>query len=247
MTWRNRLMSLAVGAALLPAPLALAADHLDGAKVKLDASTDINDLYSWMSADGLRVIMAMTVSPAATIAAAPKFSTAAYYVFHTVARTSAVAVPTANPVDVICSFDAAQKISCWVGGNTTFVNGDASMPAGISSSDAKVKVFAGLRKDHFFFNLNGYNAVRAYVTMNGGGLTFDVAGCPTLSAAQSTALVTQLARDTPLTVNGIPGAAAGPDFFKTFDTLAIVVEVDKTLISSAANPILSVSAATVKM
>src|SRR4051812_47482232 len=53
--------------------------HPDGPAVKLDATTDINDLYSWM--DGTNAIFALTVSPAATPAS--KFSDAAQYVVHT--------------------------------------------------------------------------------------------------------------------------------------------------------------------
>src|SRR5258708_6295472 len=134
------LLALGMAASLLPAAPALAADHLDGAAVKDDASTDINDVYSWMSTDKSKVYLAMTVFPNAPKATA-KFSNAAYYVFHTNSRAAATST-TDVKVDVTCSFDASQKISCWVGDATTFVYGDASATAGISNTGNNVKVYA---------------------------------------------------------------------------------------------------------
>jgi hypothetical protein len=241
-------MALAVGAAVMPASLALAADHLDGSAtgVKADPSTDINDVYSWVSTDGSKIILAMTVFPGASTTSNAKFSNAAYYVFHTTSRAAFTDPQSAN-VDVICSFDTTQKISCWVGGNTTFVNGDASVPAGISSADGKVKVFAGLRKDHFFFNLDGFNAVRTFVTANAAGITFTNACAQLGTGAGSTQakIVQQLGKAPAVAPAVFPGTLAPTDFFKTFDALAIVVEVDKTLLN-ASGKYLTVSAATVK-
>ena len=55
-------------ATILVAPQASASDHNDGAVVKQDPSTDIADLYAWMSpgaAGPNRMYMIMTVNPAA--------------------------------------------------------------------------------------------------------------------------------------------------------------------------------------
>lgn len=223
--------ALGLAVSLLPAAPALAADHLDGASVKQDPSTDINDVYSWMSTDRTKVYLAMTVFPAADKATA-KFSTAAYYVFHTTSRTGNGA---ATPTDVVCGFDAAQKISCWVGSATNFVSGDASNTAGISSADGKVKVFAGVRKDHFFFNLDGYNQVRTNVKGAAAALTFNANGCPTAPVAALTAQRTQLAQS--------PAGGAATDFFANLNTLAIVLEVDTALLTPGGT-LLSVYAAT---
>jgi hypothetical protein len=223
--------ALGLAVSLLPAAPALAADHLDGASVKQDPSTDINDVYSWMSTDRTKVYLAMTVFPAADKATA-KFSTAAYYVFHTTSRTGNGA---ATPTDVVCGFDAAQKVSCWVGSATNFVSGDASNTAGISSTDGKVKVFAGVRKDHFFFNLDGYNQVRANVKGAAAALTFNANGCPTAPVAALTAQRTQLALS--------PAGGAAVDFFANLNTLAIVLEVDTALLTPGGT-LLSVYAAT---
>jgi hypothetical protein len=238
MAWRNRLIALGLASALLPTP-ALAADHLDGSAtgVKADASTDINDVYTWMSTDGSKIYLIMTVSPAADKAAA-KFSTAAWYVFHTASRANFLATQ-ATPTDVVCGFDATQKISCWVGsGNTNFVYGDASSTNGISSADGKVKVFAGVRKDHFFFNLDGFNSVRTVVKNRDmtTAVTLDSNGCAKMSAVAPTnanGLTTGETLAVRQQLQRAPGGAAGSavDFFANLNTLAIVMEIDKSLLT----------------
>ena len=91
-------LSAALG--LLLQPLASqAADHLDGAAVKTDHATDINDVYAWTSTDGTKVNLVMTVFPQADATA--KFSSAAAYVLHTASKAS-LAATTSVPVDVIC-------------------------------------------------------------------------------------------------------------------------------------------------
>ena len=235
MAWRNRLIALGLASALLPTP-ALAADHLDGSAtgVQADKSTDINDVYSWMSTDGTKIYLIMTVSPAADKAVA-KFSTAAWYVFHTASRANFLAMQ-ATPTDVVCGFnsDPAQKISCWVGsGNTNFVYGDATAAAGISSADGKIKVFAGARKDHFFFNLDGFNAVRTIVKTRTPAVTLDANGCAAVSAGNAmglTATETMAVRNQLQRANG-GAAGSAVDFFAQLNTLAIVVEIDKTLLT----------------
>src|SRR5262249_15226795 len=113
MAWKNSLIALGLASVLLPAPAAIAADHLDGAAVKMDASTDINDVYTWMSSDGSKVYLIMTVSPNADKTTA-KFSNAAWYVFHTGSRATLL-TQSFTPIDVICGFDSNQIINCWVG------------------------------------------------------------------------------------------------------------------------------------
>ena len=209
-------------AAALQSPTVQAADHRDGASVLTDPSTDINDVYSWMSTDGTKVYLAMTVFPAADKTNS-KFSTAAYYVFHTASRATFGATQV-MPVDVVCGFDAGQYISCWVGGNSTFVYGNANVTTGVSNAANTVKVYAGARKDHFFFNLAGFNTVRTTVKNNVGALTLNANGCPTAPAATLTAQRTQLGQ--------APGGGAATDFFAPLNTLAIVLEIDKTLLNT---------------
>src|SRR5262249_28672471 len=117
-------------------------------------------------------------------------------------------------VNIVCTFDASQRIQCWVG-NAEYIAGDASATAGIASADSKLKVFAGLRDDPFFFNLAGFKATGAAVANAASGLTFDAAGCPALDEATATTLVTQL--------QTAPGGGAAVDNFARFNVLAIVI------------------------
>lgn len=237
MRWKQGIAALGLTSALLPPLFAYAADHRDGAAVLADPSTDLNDVYAWVSGDGSKVYLVMTMFPAADKNTS-KFSNAAYYVFHTASRASFNTTAT-TPLDIICGFDATQKISCWIG--TKFVFGDASSTAGLSSSDGKVRVYAGVRKDHFFFNLDGFNDVRATVKGRHAvtPLTFDANGCANnLTAGELSVIRNQLQKTA-------AGASPPVDFFKDLNTLAIVMEVDKALLT-AGGPILGVWGATHK-
>ena len=211
-------------AAVLIAATALAADHQDGAAVLTDPATDINDVFAWTSTDGTKLNLVMDVFPAATTAA--KFSNVAQYVFHTTS-SPAYGMAAAASEDILCTFDTSQVISCWGGGE--YVHGDASNTSGISSASGKVRVFAGLRDDPFFFNLDGFKATASAVHAAAGSLTFDPAGCPALDAATSTALVTQL--------RSAPGGGPPTDHFATFNTLAIVVQIDKALVTKGGSTV----------
>jgi hypothetical protein len=178
--------------------LARSADHLDAAKV----------------------IFAMTVFPAAPAGA--KFSDTVEYVIHT--QSGAKFGATTSDLNIICTFDVAQKASCWAGADE-YVTGDASQQTGLTSASGKFKVFAGLRADPFFFNLGGFKHTVSTIktTVAGGGLTFDDAGCPLLQVGVDTALQAQLSTS--------EDGGAPEDFFKKLNGLAIVVEADKSLVT----------------
>jgi len=198
---------------------ALSADHFDSPATTAAPPADITDVFTWM--DGNNVVLAMTMYPAAPAGAL--FSDNLQYVFHT-ASGGAFGTTTSN-VDVIATFDASQKISLWVG-NNEYVTGDATPAAGLTSTDQKVKVFAGLRADAFFFNLDGFKAVAGKVTnaAKAGAFSFDDAGCPLLDRSTSAALLTQLATSS--------DGGAPVDFFAPSNALAIVVSIDKSLLTA---------------
>ena len=201
---------------------ALSADHQDSPAVKMEPTADINDVFSWM--DGTNVVLAMTVYPDAPMGAT--FSNTVKYVFHTnSAAMFGPTLPTTGGVDVIATFDAGmpQNISLWVG-TGEYVHGDASATTGLASTDGKVKVFAGPRADPFFFNLDGFHHAVATVESVAGSLTFNDAGCPALTQAQSNLLVGQL--------GSAPDGGAAQNHFGTFNGLAIVVSVDKSLLTA---------------
>jgi hypothetical protein len=216
---------MAVTAAVLLAASAWAADHRDGPGVRADLAADINDVFAWMSPDAARVYMVMTVFPFATAEA--RFSDTVQYVFHT--NSGAAFGQASSPeVNVICTFNAAQQISCRVG--DVSVSGDASDPAGLASQDGRLRVFAGRRNDPFFFNLNGFQRTTRIVAGAASGLTFDDAGCPQLDEATANTLVTQLQTE--------PDGAPATDEFAGANGLAIIVSLDKTLVT-AGGPILA--------
>ncbi len=209
---RNSWKWLGVLAALAFTPVAFAADHMDSPAAGKDPAADITDTFTWM--DGGNLVMVMDVVPFATTTS--KFSDAVKYVFHT--QSGAAYGQLKNPErDVICTFDAAQKISCWAG-NQEYITGDASQTSGLASQDGKLKVFAGLRDDPFFFNLTGFNNTVATVEAAAPGLTPNAAGCPAVDSSTSAALVTSL--KTP-----------GTDDFAGKNVLSIVVSIDKSLVT----------------
>jgi hypothetical protein len=211
-----------------------AADHIDGPRASADPSADITDVFSWMTADAARVIIAIDLTRNAT--AESRFSDAVVYATRTVSSPT-FGGTSAAPVDVLCTFDVAQRVQCWVG-DDAYVAGDASGPEGITSDDGKLRVFTGLRQDPFFFNLAGFRETARTVTAAASGLTFDAAGCPALDEATATALVTQL--------QSAPGGGPAPDSFATFNVIAIVLEIDKSLVT-AGGPIVAVDSATTQL
>jgi hypothetical protein len=175
------------------------------------------------------VIVVLNVSPFATIDS--KFDDKVQYWAHT---TSGTAFGEKNmPLDIVCTFDAAQKASCWAG--SEYVTGDATAEAGISSETGMLKVFAGLRDDPFYFNLTGFKATADFVTANAGSLMLDAAGCPKVDAMLSTTLVTMLQQNG----MGMPGV----DDFAGKNVLSIVLSLDKKFMTGG-GPIVSVWGAT---
>ena len=204
-----------------------AADHADGPAASADPSADITDAFAWMSPDAAKVYLVMDLVRDASTAS--MFSDSVQYVFHTTSRGKFGDAPSAE-VDVICLFSATQTIQCWAGKNE-YVTGDASGVNGISSSDGKLRVFAGLRDDPFFFNLAGFKQTGADVADAASSLTFDQAGCPQLDAATAGALVTQL--------QTAPGGGPPVDNFADFNVLSIAIAVDKSIVNKS-GPIVSV-------
>ena len=225
-------LALAIAAIAIAAPLLIAADHLDGPAASADPTADITDVFAWMSPDAKTVYLIMDVVPLATTSS--KFSNTVQYVFHTTSRASFGAT-TFQTVNVICTFDnsSPQQTSCWAGNE--YVHGNASATAGISSGSGKLQVFAGLRDDPFFFNLDGFKNAAHTVSTVKGSLTYDDAGCPALPTNNVVALQLRMAAD-----GGSP-----QDFFRGLNVMAIVIAVDKTIVTPG-GPILGVWASTNK-
>ena len=229
-------LSLATAVVLLSSAVANAADHQDGPAATASPAADITDVFAWMSADHSKMYLVMDVFPAATTAA--KFDTNVLYVFHTTSKMK-LTDATGTGLDIICKFDAAQAVSCWAG--SEFVTGATAGIAatGIKSSDGKLTVWAGLRDDPFFFNLDGFKKLVSTVMGAAGALlpTVDASGCPKVDSATSATLVSQLAHDS---MGGAP-----KDHFAGLNVLAIVLSVDATLLTKG-GPTVGVWASTNK-
>lgn len=237
---RQWMVALAASMAL-GGGVARAADHRDGPAALADPTTDITDVYAWMSSDGAKAYLVMDVQGANTGATATtKFSNTALYVLHLgSAAAYNPAAPKASDQTIICTFDnaATQNFQCW-GPGSEYVTGATGVTAGVSSTSGKIKVFAGLRDDPFYFNIRGFRATAMAVNSlaKGGTLQFDPAGCPTINSATSMVVVNTLKSD------GAGGAAkddfgaggaAPPQTGVTTNgnVLSIVIAVDKTLIT----------------
>jgi len=257
---------------------ARAADHGDGTPASLDqpdASSDIADVFAWTSADATKVNLAMTVFPGAV--AGSKFSDAVKYVFHLNSKKTGI-LDAASPLELVCTFDVAQKVSCWLvdktaGKTVDYVTGDAST-TGVTSASGKLKVFAGLRNDPFFFNLAGFKnasktvaeAIAAYTAGNKTYIkSIDAHGCPTLADGIGNALLGLLSHDcsaNALSSPAVAGDAAVDAFSKpgakamgagacvnqalSGNVMAIVVTVDKSLVTTSGGPYLGVWGSTNK-
>lgn len=218
--------AVSLGAFALPA---LAADHIDSPAAVADPAADITDLYAWMTSDAEKLNMILNVSPFATEETA--FSPAVQYVFHM--NSSAGYGEAQTESTVICQFATAAEIECWGAG--TYVSGDPSNPEGLVSDDGALRVFAGLRDDPFFLEFQGLTATIDAVVSAAPDLEFDDDGCPELSSEVGSALRTQLA-------SGMDGAPAS-DTFAGSNVLSLVVQVDKTRVTSG-GPLLGVWAST---
>ncbi len=213
------------GALMLIAVKLQAADHAEAPAVKAAPDADITDVFAWMSPDGSKVDLIMDWFPNAPPTS--KLAANVLFVFHVNSKAS-FAASTATETQVICGFDASENLSCWVG-TADYVTGAKSTT--LTSSSGKVKAFAGIKDDPFF--INGAGVGGAIMTVQGAkaALQFDAAGCPTVDAATSMALVTQLRTGA--------GGAAPSNVFAGQKIQTIVLEIDKSLLTSG-GPILGV-------
>ena len=232
-----------------------AADHLDAPATQANHMADINDVYAWMTSDKAKINAVMTVSPADD--STRHFGPSVQYVFHMTeyaGDTNDVAFQNAaqhmgTEHKIICTFADDTHAKCWftTGSHVDdYIEGDPSSTAGITSADGKIKLFAGQRSDPFFFNLAGFKkAVGAVEGLLASGMvTPDASGCPTLgaavrpNAADTAGLRTVLSTASATAV--APCAANQIDCFANFNTKAIVIQFDKSLVLKSANHLVSV-------
>jgi hypothetical protein len=234
--------ALGLGVGAFVATHSQAADHLDSPSAIANPMADITDVYAWMGsgADSSKVNLIMDVSPGDP--GTRHFDNTVQYVWHvnSVADFSSM---TPTETKVICTFASDTSIQCWVG-NKDYVKGDPSSTSGLKSADGKIRVFAGRRSDPFFFNFNGFEDAVATVkgaaagNMIGGATPY---GCPLLTKAQAAgvqALLQEPAVGSART--HAPCSGSDADCFARLDVMAIVVQVDKSLLNSGSNTLIKV-------
>ncbi len=174
--------ALGLGALLFAVPEARGADGADGPQATAEPDADVADVYAWMSRDGKKLNLVMTVWPDAPASAA--LSPRVQYVLHV--RSGPAMRKTSAEIPILCQ-TAGAELECWVGKTGLHVKGDASNRAGLASGDGRLRVFAGVSDDPFFFNRAGFE--RYVQTAIGWNDAFDAvrdgAGCPVYTPQQS--------------------------------------------------------------
>ncbi len=204
-----------------------AADHADSPSAS-NPLADITDVYSWMTGSNLNLVMDVSPQDDGT----RSFGPAVTYVFHLTSKPGLGVQEVGGPeTRVILRFESNTSVQCWVTDATgttmkDYVTGDPSNTTGLTSSLGKVKVFAGRRSDPFFFNQSGFDA--AVATLKTTVLTPDPSGCP-MGINDSAALALRNSLST-----------GGPDAFLTKNVMAIVVQIDKSLVNDGTNTTVAV-------
>jgi hypothetical protein len=227
-------IGLGVGA-LLVAHSTQAADHLDSPGAIANPMADITDVFAWNTPDAMKVNLVMAVSPGDP--GTRHFDSTVQYVFH-VSSTASVTSQSRTETKVICTFANDTSIQCWVG-DKDYVTGDPTGADGVTSTSGKVKVWAGRRADPFFFNFNGFQDAIEFVE-NAGITQVDGAGCPTIPAGIGSALRNKLQEGPRGTDTHAPCSGSSKNCFEDLNVMAIVLQVDKTLLNDGSNKILGV-------
>lgn len=227
----SRLRTLAAGllaVALVPAAVQ-AADHIDSPAASAEPTADLTDLFAWTSPDATKLNLVLGVTPFAGDDA--QFSDATQYAFHV--NSSMGYGEAQTETVVLCQFYDVNAIECWAGDQ--YLAGDPRDPAGLVSEGGKLRVFADLRNDPFFFEFTGFTNTIAAVIDAAPSLTFDDQGCPALDQATADALVG--------TLQSGPAGAPASDTFAGSNVLALVVQVDKDVVTPG-GPLVGVWAST---
>jgi hypothetical protein len=215
--------STVVGLTLSSTPAA-ACDHADGPKAADNPAADLAFLYAWPAARGATLNVALGIHPNADDKAT--FADDLAYVVHLSPRRPVQDSSSENGLDVICTFDPLQNVTCWAG--SEFLTGDARSTSGIRSNGGRLRVFTGLRADPSVWNKGGYLATVKSIHdgIFGGQLSisFDGAGCPQLPPGIGTLVLVGLNL-------GPTGDLAANDFDQQ-NVLAIAMELDRSLVGT---------------
>ncbi len=201
-----------------------AADHLDAPTVRGDGRIDINDVYVFQNQNSGNTVLAMTIDPAAGILSPTSFRPGALYEFKV--STNGDAIPdvayrikfgglasNGKQSLTVLRADGAANPASWAGGKS-IGHGTSYQTVALAGGG---KIWAGLRDDPFFFDLNAFKHFKATL-LAGGGLA-DLGG------------LVDCTRTNP----------APTDFFVGFNGMAIVLELpDSAFKPGTAHPTIKI-------
>ena len=191
-----------------------ASDHLDTGAVVAYPTADIGDLFAWISSDGHRLNLIMTI-------VGKRFSERIEYVFHI--DSGKRFGETTSSTSIICQFEKAGAVECWAG-NADYVRGDTNKPVGLSGEKNRFQMFAGLRDDPFFNNVKGTRAALSVATEAlKANAKFDLAGCPHFDEATSRSILEHWRQ----TEGGL-----AKNFLEGWMTAALIISVDLSVVNS---------------
>lgn len=172
------LTAMGSAALLVTATGALAADHRDAPAIRDDPAADINDIYTFMNPnDANELIIVYTMFPFADESS--RFSDAVSY--------NLFLENNANPPQqfkIACVSSATQLVTC------SGPNGlSASAQLGQTGGGNGFRLFAGLRDDPFFFDLEAFQQTQATLTPQ-----FRTPGINTFAGANTLSIVLGLDR-----------------------------------------------------
>ena len=185
---------------------------------------DIADLYAWMTGANLNLVM--DISPLED--GSHRFDPSVVYVFHVTSKPGlGIAERDGVETRVICRLASNTSAACWVvgaAGTKDYVAGDPG-GSGMTSMSHKLRVFAGPRSDPAFSNQAGFTS--AVTQLKPFTPAPDVDGCPTaVDAGKALTLRNAL--------------ATGSDSFATANVMALVVQLDKSLVNDGAQTVVAV-------
>jgi hypothetical protein len=149
------------------------ADHGDAPLAKANHAEDLADVYAF-AGSGSNVVFAMTVNPLTMPGDAPLFDSAGLYQFRIDNNGDAVPDVTYNVTFGAAASDGTQTVSVKKAAGAaadTLSDGGTNVIAGKTTAATAgahvntgggVKLFAGLRDDPFFFDLNAFKAGLAF-------------------------------------------------------------------------------------
>jgi hypothetical protein len=200
-----------------------AADHLDAPTVRSDGRIDINDVYVFQGHNANNTVLAMTVDPAAGILSPRRFRPGAVYEFKVSTNRDAIADVAFRIKFGSVQNDGTQSMKILRADGHGASDGAGGSQIGSGNTSMRIalagggQIWAGLRDDPFFFDLDRFKQFKA--TLLATGTLADLGG------------LVDCSRMAPIPT----------DFFKGFNGMAIVLELpDSAFKPDTAHPTIKV-------